>query len=345
MWGLNEENWKVIPKSLFKKIGGEYAFSSNVIPKDFKGLNILKNNFWEKVLWVWLEHRSSFYDTQNLTLNSPLFNNHLIKYKNETLFIPHCCQQSIVKLSDVINNGKIIDLDGFSSKFGTRPDTILVYNIIFNALYSHSEAIIRMYSNNIPNWLLEIGSQDASLIERKHFLDLINKTQSPSIEIFWARKYEIEFDRALWLIPFKYSGETKLQILQWKILHNIYPTGIILAKMKVKENNLCETCQVPDFLEHFFVHCTRVQDFWTSLKLIVINDINKTINFTPEMILFGINKPISNEFNLTEKKYLNYLILVGKMCISKYKYGPIKNLNLIFEQEWYLRRNTVNNLR
>ena len=335
LWGINEEKWKVIPKSLFKKIGGEYAFSSNVLSKDFKGLDILKNNFWEKVLWVWLEHRSNFYDTQNLTLNSPLFNNHLIKYKNETLFLPHCCQQSIVKVSDVINNGKIIGLDGFRSKFGTRPDTILAYNTIFNALYPHSETIIRIYSKNIPNKSLEIGSQDASTIDRKHFLDLINKTQSPSIEIFWTKKYEIEFDRALWLIPFKCSGETKLQILQWKILHNIYPTGILLQKFKIKDTDLCSFCNVTDTVEHFFFQCKAVSTVWKEIEKIILTKTDIRISLCPKTALFGLK---NNNGNKNKIKTINKLILIGKLVISKYKYGKNINLITLLEKEIEFRK-------
>ena len=113
----------------------------------------------------------------------------------------------------------------------------------------------------------------------------------------------------------------------------------------IKENNLCETCHVIDYLEHFFVYCVKVQKFWNFLKSIAMCDINKTIHFTPEAILFGIDSKDSCNYTLTERKYLNYMILVGKMCISKYKYGKIKNVYLIFEQEWSLRGKTVDNIK
>ena len=198
----------------------------------------------------------------------------------------------------------------------------------------------------LENNIITSRHNDFFKLKNKDIRKIINGTKNTTIqsELFWEKK--LKFDtKDHYDIAKLTTTESRLRLLHFKILHNIYPTNIILAKMKVKENNLCESCHVPDYLEHFFVHCTQVQEFWVSLKSTVLNDINRNINFSTEMILFGINKLKSREYNLTEKKYLNYLILVAKMCISKFKYGPIKHLSLIFEQEWYLRRKTVNYLK
>ena len=34
----------------------------------------------------------------------------------------------------------------------------------------------------------------------------------------------------------------RLGVVQWKIVHNIYPSNILLSKMKVKENDKCSYC-------------------------------------------------------------------------------------------------------
>ena len=42
--------------------------------------------------------------------------------------------------------------------------------------------------------------------------------------------------------------------LQWKILHDIFPTNLLLCKMKVRDDQMCSYCNdVVDYIEHFFL--------------------------------------------------------------------------------------------
>ena len=45
LWRDGYENWKAIPQLLFKRVGGSYSFSSNVLSKDFQGMSLIKNVF------------------------------------------------------------------------------------------------------------------------------------------------------------------------------------------------------------------------------------------------------------------------------------------------------------
>ena len=56
------------------------------------------------------------------------------------------------------------------------------------------------------------------------------------------------------------TKEVRLTELQWKLLHNIYPTNILLSKMRVRENNKCTYCPWEiDYIEHFFNDCAFVK--------------------------------------------------------------------------------------
>ena len=69
---------------------------------------------------------------------------------------------------------------------------------------------------------------------------------------FWSRKFGLEIDEHIWSIPSLATKETRLRVLQWKILH-IYPTNILLCKMKVRDDHMCSYCNdVVDYIEHFF---------------------------------------------------------------------------------------------
>ena len=51
----------------------------------------------------------------------------------------------------------------------------------------------------------------------------------------------------------KHSKETKIILLQWKILHKIYPCNKYLHQIKLSESELCIDCNNADTLEHFFL--------------------------------------------------------------------------------------------
>ena len=75
----------------------------------------------------------------------------------------------------------------------------------------------------------------------------------PCAKGFWSRKFGLEVDEHIWSIPSLVTKETRLRVLQWKILHNIYPTNILLCKMKVRDDRMCSYCNdVVAYIEYFF---------------------------------------------------------------------------------------------
>ena len=78
--------------------------------------------------------------------------------------------------------------------------------------------------------------------EIKAFLVKDQEQVQPTACAFWFRKFEFEIDNATWSRAVDTTNETRLRVLHWKILHNIYPTNILLNKMQVTENNKCSYC-------------------------------------------------------------------------------------------------------
>ena len=130
-----------------------------------------------------------------------------------------------------------------------------------------------------------------------------------------------------WSIPFSVCKEAKLTEIQWKILHRIYPTNILLKKMNIKQTDLCELCSqnALDTLEHFFYDCLEVDKLWKYIA----KELH--VKITVDNALFGMSKL---NFD-TEEEYrkINKLLLIAKKCISMYKYGTHNNLIALFEAE------------
>ena len=133
------------------------------------------------------------------------------------------------------------------------------------------------------------------------------------------------------------TNESRLRLLHFKIMQNIYPTNIMLVKMKIKNSTQCEHCGVIDYIEHFFVECKKVAPFWKFIMNKILLDSNSQISLKTHHILFGIKKADFPQLDNKTIKYTNKLILIGKMCISKLRYGKVNNIFTIFEYEWQLR--------
>ena len=139
----------------------------------------------------------------------------------------------------------------------------------------------------------------------------------------------------MWVLPWKCTAETRLRTLQWKILNNIYPTRILLEKMGLSPNNNCTRCNKKDYIEHFFAECLTVKPLWEEIENLLAAFFNKRIKLTTAIILFGINNENSTKI---EKDIINKTLLIGKMCISKIKYGKHKHLISLFYAESNLRK-------
>ena len=56
-----KEKWKQIPIEMMSRLGKNLCcFSSDVSVKYFKGLGLIKNTFWRKVLSCWLDNKQKW---------------------------------------------------------------------------------------------------------------------------------------------------------------------------------------------------------------------------------------------------------------------------------------------
>lgn len=137
------------------------------------------------------------------------------------------------------------------------------------------------------------------------------------------------------------TKEVRLLELHWKITHNIYPTNILLQKMKVRDTNRCSYCNDEvDFIEHFFCNCEYIKPLWNYIEQNISSQLQKQITFSVTDILFGFN---NNSFGIHEKRIINKSILIGKMCISIAKKTKCTMpLHLLFDYQLQLRAHNAN---
>ena len=125
----------------------------------------------------------------------------------------------------------------------------------------------------------------------------------------------------IYTLPYKITPSTKLQSLQFRITHRFFPTKRYLFTRQVVDEPFCDDCGLVDTLQHFFVQCPVVRQFWQALLLRLNSRLPLTHRIAPTdtELLFGM---------LKGKQSVNAIILIAKqfIAIEKFRDGTM-NLN------------------
>ena len=327
-----DEEWKIIPKNFFKGVGGSSVFDSNIDFKDFKGFHEIKSIFWRKVLQIWLENKQI---KHHITLNDTISNNKNLTLNNNALFIKTAIDNNILYIKDVLVDQQIISYDNYKMKITGVRECLIDYITMKTAISKIKDKIL--ITMNLPQRKLFKGF-DVSNANRKRIYQSFLSQESCYCETFWVRKFNITLNESRWENLFRFVKETKLQEIQWKILHNIFPTNVILNRMGIKNSEKCDHCEEKDHLEHYFYNCLKIKHLWTTVNQMITNKINRIIKLNEQIILLGIEQDkMYGELNIHEIKYIKNVILVGKLSIIKSKVDNIR-VGLIFEKEISLRK-------
>lgn len=324
-----------IPKHMFSKLGPDLiCFKTNASNKSFIGLELISSNYWRRVLQVWIENKYKLEQFNNITnnfKNDCLWNNNNIMYKGNCLFFPSWSKAGFNYVSDIIYNDHILSFEYINEKLGNKASTLFEYNALKAALQKVNN-IIREVTQQPTSTSLNASSPPTA----RQIRILLTKAKStlPCSVHFWERKLNYTLTPLDWLIAKESTNEERLRLLHWKILHNIYPTNILLHKMGLRENNLCPDCKEIDYIEHFFWSCKKVQIVWELCKNIIFKELGISINFTLRDILFGYS---TSEYRKHAIQFINHMILISKLVISKFKYGTPYDARFIFEKETSLR--------
>ena len=159
------------------------------------------------------------------------------------------------KISDVWQAGDMIEVDMIAARTGRYASLWFEYNATKTAIIN-----LMRRGVNIAN-LDQIIPIDK--FTPKTFRSIITKDKysTPCSSHFWRHRYNYTVDKHNWSLAHNATKEERLRLLHWKILHNIYPTNILLKKMKIRDNDLCSLCYEIDYIEHFFLELPTSQTF------------------------------------------------------------------------------------
>ena len=328
----DEQNpWADIASHFFKRLGGKNVFKSYVLPNQFSGLDLIDSPFWKKVLSIWLEHGKRTSSVKPFSINDPISNNGNIIFRNKPLFLPNSIHRGVITVKDVMIGDRLLEYNEYRIKFGDYPRGMLDHFIIVQAL---KDICNRNHSLTLDNQFY-FGDHLVGSLGRKFFYSLLRQSGTPLCISRWKRQYNMDIDKRHWTIVHEMK-ETKLRALAWKVLHNIYPTNILLYKMKLSPSQNCQTCGEIDFVEHFFYNCTRVQPLWVEISKDINVSLGVIIKIKESDVLLGLCR--SAGISALSHREINLRIAIGRLVISKFRYGRARNIFEIYETECRLRK-------
>ena len=309
--------WKAIPLKLAKKINIKLLLKMRLDQNS--PILYTMPTFYSNIIKYWNKIRDKPENIQDYT-EEIIWNNTLIQVDKRSIYWTQWINNGILQIADLINNNnEIISLTdlqnmGIKTNFLTRQQLI---NSIPTELIKTIKNVIFMKKHEIElNITIGHRKYDLDIIQTKeiYWKTVENNIQEPSAIEKWNEKLEIDSWPQIFKLPYKCTRKTKLQTLQYKIIHRIFPCNYWLQKIKIKESDICNFCNNADTIEHYFYNCTMCAIFWKKLLRWWNNISDTEIESLNEYeIIFGI--PI----NIEVINNLNFIILLGKSYIFAQK--------------------------
>ena len=292
--------------------------------------------FYKQILLTWYQLKHSFNNKD--VVNQTLWFNKNITIENKPIYWHEWYRNGILFVRDIHDaNGDFYDQDKIEEKYSIQTNFLSILQLRQSLPFTWREVI---RNSQFPPPLLEPEIQVTAssrsiaitkLKTRQVYWMLIDvschiKKVTPKSIAKWKNIFPVHDNEwsNIFCLPFCTYRSTKLQSFQYRLLHRVITCNHWLFKAKIKDSPNCEKCNIDDSIEHFFLKCTDVQPFWTSLNKWwnrVTKNLLQPIVFTDQDILLGMkgseNYVNALNFILTlSKKYIHDLKMLSKQNIS-----------------------------
>ena len=288
--------WKTICKLWFRSLGGmdlllNCNYDNKVIRKEFEKKI---PSFYVELLQAWLALRKNGIVPSVNHTSQILWYNEDIQCENNTLYFKHWYKSGIIFLHDIFKNNGFIDVALLQQMLKNRfakANVIFDYSKLRNAvpkfmLGTVGKNVVKDNAEtlNIPliffnNKLCTIGS-----LKTKQFHCLLENKEIEQPQ-YWTKRIEKEIN---WNHVFRRciikTKENKLKEFYYKILYNLLPTRRNLFLWKLRYDDVCETCQCVEDIQHAFFNCRLNHSFYQKISLMYKQRFDKNIDITEEIL-------------------------------------------------------------
>ena len=183
---------------MMSRLGKNLCCSSSVLSvKYFKGLGLIKNTFWRKVLSCWMDNKQKWSTETPATIaleKQCLWNNSNISYRKQTLLFRDWIDSGFSLVKDILeNDNTILTLKTICENVGHKPTRLFEYGAMRTAI----EACAARTEPCVENTKLSTDNHAQSVFRPRQFrLRLVeaNKTEPTAVN-FRRNKCGIRVER------------------------------------------------------------------------------------------------------------------------------------------------------
>lgn len=305
--------------------------------------------FFREVFRYWKQLYNSPPSTDMSVRNECLWGNPFVKGKIKKLTENVCKNRGIVKINDILREGKIMSKTQLEEKFHFTPSHTLLRRWNYNIPREWLDKILPI-SKDVKRHSLYVrdlkGTRtDIHLLSAKEMHQIFSKDKKTKVTFKekWQKAYpEVELFKSNYqwekwvLLPYMLTHEIQLQNFSFRILHRVLPCQVYLKQIRVSQSNLCTRCGETDDLLHFLFECPRVNAFWQSLFswLEVFENSIEIPDLSEEYFLLGFVN------SLEDISLLNYIFLYAKFYVYKnslFNEGKVDLFEFLLELKFRLR--------
>ena len=245
----------------------------------------------------------------------------------------------------VFNTNGFITLQNLKEKLNTA-NVIHEYKLVLDSIPKRWRYCIKQIVD--PNWKRDNLSftwndkkysyHDLKNITCKCIYSFLleKKAKQANSEQSWNLYFQTNVDWfSVWIYQTtNLTCHMRLVEFNFKILHNILPSGTFLHKWKLSNSGLCILCKTPDDYEHMFISCYYVKSFWSKVTTLIYKSFNIMFNVNYKHVVLGYNDSSRDGRN---SRVINIVISIAKYVIFKVwcKHKSDKNTFLVAKRNLY----------
>ena len=226
--------------------------------------------------YVFDRYQSLFVDDVNTAQQAraeSIWHNVKIKVGGKPIFNKHLYNAGIKIIDDLVDrDGSLMSLARLNEKYPQVRLDFLRLQSIKNAIPSAWKNLIRQGPREILSsedkrcCLINVkqnGTICLRALRSSHVYTTLLVMRTPTAQRKWEEEgFTFDNWEHLYEIPYKCSSSTKLQSLQYRVLHRYIPTRKYLCTRSIVGSRLCRNCFEVDNLQHFFYLCADVKGIW-----------------------------------------------------------------------------------
>jgi hypothetical protein len=324
----------------------------------------VKENFYSDMFKTWSKLHYIIPEKAADIILQPLWNNDLIQIGKKNANNVQLKQAGITHMIHLIDpNGKIRSKKNLENKYDIHIK-VMEYNSITHSipkqwkqkLMNQTSLILKTVIQNNCSIKINNNYIDLEEISTKNIYQYIldkDQIKPPTSKNRWIELYDdMNLDENFWKLiyetPSTLTKNSKVLMVQYKLIHRILAVNHNLKKWKIRDNSTCNLCGEEETIEHFIFHCSDTTTLWASIMKWWKTEFEFSIPITILEVLFGI----PNERNDKYINLLNVIILYAKHYIyyakkkeervDLYNYLLALKIELKLKKNYYKENNKIN---